>query len=397
MTRLLSLFLILNLISCTKTGSEQMYSLPHWQAEVNKPFKRLVVAISNNENGKLRSEHAPIPSQILKPGHPSSIEFGGPNVLSSYIEILRKRFGNSVVLLDSGRFLKDSANSEDQTAMLKFYKHLNYDGILFTEEEMIHYLSNKKEVKSSNLPFINSNIISLKTKKLLTKDEIWSSRIIEKNGLKIGLIGLTSYEGRKVSTHDSFKGIYFEKPAVTFLDYKNRLKNKGADVVILMASLSTSCKSQLPPKTLNSPRPNWAKIYCDKNNDDLLRFLKRIPKGSLDLLVLTNSNSQLRGYLQDTPVITTPPSSGFIRLAEIFYNEEEKKLVWERSLLHPKIQLCKNFFRVTSDCYLGENLPNYKKRISKLKKSALQIKPAMFLGHEIKPDLSVNSFLPIAR
>ncbi|MBK24154.1 MAG: hypothetical protein CME70_09160 [Halobacteriovorax sp.] len=394
----LSLFILVFLVStCTKKGPSRLYSLPEWKEETSSNYQRLMVAISNNEEGQLRTELAPIPKNIIKPGNPSSIEYGGPSFLSSYVSILRKRFGERLILLDSGRFLKKSVNKEDQNAMLKFYDHLNYDGVLFTEEEVIRFLSNEEELISNKIPFINSNIINLKTKKLLTKGKVTSSKILLKDGLKIGLIGLTSYEGRKVLSHDYFKGIYFEKPAVTFLEYKNYLKKKGADIIILMASLKTECESKLPPKTLNSPRPNWAKIYCKNNKDDLLRFLKRIPRGSLDLLVLTNSDSQLRGYLLDTPVISTPPSSGFLRMVEIFYDKNEKKLIWDKSLLHPKIQLCQNFFKATSDCHINTNFPGYKERARLLKSTALQLMPAIFLGHEVKPDLSVNSFLPIVR
>ncbi len=397
MTKLIFFILIFLSISCTKKGPNRLYSLPDWKEKTDGHQQRLMVAISNNEEGELRTELAPIPKNIIKPGSPSSVEYGGPSFLSSYVSILRKRFGERLILLDSGRFLKKSVNKEDQNAMLKFYNHLNYDGVLFTEEEVIHYLSNQEELALNNIPYINSNIIDLKTKKLLTKGKVTSSTILNKDGLKVGLIGLTSYEGRKVLSHEYFKGIYFEKPAVTFLEYKNILKKKGADIIILMANLKTNCESKLPPKTLSSPRPNWAKIYCQDKKDDLLRFLKRIPRGSLDLLVLTNSNTQLRGYLLDTPVISTPPSSGFLRMVEIFYDKEQKKLIWDKSLLHPKIQLCQSFFKATSDCHINANIPGYTERMRLLKSTALQLMPAIFLGHEVKPDLSVNSFLPIVR
>ncbi len=383
--------------SCTKKKQDPLYSMPTWNPEAGDNLSRFVVAISNNEHGALGSQRAPIPEQILVPGAEHSIEYGGPRVLSGYIDILRKRFKNNLVLLDSGRFIKSSSKIEDIESLRKFYTHLNYDGILFSEEEVIQFLENAKKFNPTKLPFINSNIIDLKTKKLLTRNVEMDSRLITKGDLKIGIIGITSYDGKKIKANDHFKGLYFEKPAVTFLEFKNKLKRKGAEIIILMANLKTSCESKMPPRTLNSPRPSWAKIYCQDSKDDLLRFLKRIPRGSLDLLVLANNQKQLRGFLIDTPVITTPPSSGFISMVEMFYDKNQKKLVWDKSLLHPKIQLCENFFRVTSDCSLTTSAPGYSERLIRLKKSSLQIKPAFFLGIEVKPDLSVNSFLPILK
>ncbi|MFT6068417.1 MAG: hypothetical protein ACJAT2_000184 [Bacteriovoracaceae bacterium] len=371
--------------------------MPSWNPETGNQLSRFVVAISNNEQGGLGSQKAPIPQQILVPGADHSITYGGPRVLSGYIEILRKRFKNNLVLLDSGRFIKSNSNIEDIESLRKFYAHLDYDGILFSEEEVIQFLENAKTFNPAKLPFINSNIIDLKTKKLLTRNVEMDSRLVSKGDLKIGIIGITSYDGKKIKVDDHFKGIYFEKPAVTFLEYKNKLKRKGAEIIILMANLKTSCESKMPPRTLNSPRPSWAKIYCQDSKDDLLRFLKRIPRGSLDLLVLANNEKQLRGFLIDTPVITTPPSSGFLSMVEMFYDKKQKKLVWDKSLLHPKIQLCQNFFSVTSDCSLTTEVPGYKDRLMRLKKSSLQVKPAFFLGLEVKPDLSVNSFLPILK
>lgn len=397
MFKLLTISILLFTFSCNKENQDQVYSLPHWKDHQKAPLEKIAIAISNNEAGKTNSERAPIPSQILVPGLPTSIKFGGPSVLSSYIGILRKRYDNRLVLLDSGRFIKSDSNQEDQDSLLKLYKHLDYDALMFTEEEVIRFMDDPKKITNHALPYINSNIVNLRSKKLLTHKVVRDSIILNKAGVKIGIIGLTTYDGRKVISSDRFKGLYFEKPEITFLEYKNKLKRKGADIIILMANIKTNCESKLPPRTLNSPRPSWAKIYCDDKNDGLLRFLKRIPRGSLDLLVLGNSERQLRGFLLNTPVITTPPSSGYLGMAEIFYDKAAKRLVWDHSLLHPKIQLCENFFKVTSDCYLGDKIPGYNERIKRLKKSALQIKPAMFLGHEIKPDLKVNSFLPIMR
>lgn len=385
------------LSTCTNKKPDPLYSMPYWNPETGNQLSRFVVAISNNEHGKLNSEKAPIPKQILTPGAGQTIAYGGPRVLSSYIEILRKRFKDNLILLDSGRFIKSTSNSEDKESLRKFYSHLNYDGILFSEEEVIQFLENAKEFNRNKLPFINSNIIDLKTKRLLTRNIEMDSRLLIKGNLKIGLIGITSYEGKKIKANEHFKGLYFEKPAVTFLEFKNKLKRKGAEVIILMANLETNCESKMPPRTLNSPRPSWAKIYCQDNKDDLLRFLKRIPRGSLDLLVLGNSSKQLRGFLMDTPVISTPPSAGFLSMVEMFYDKKQKKLVWDKSLLHPKIQLCKSFFKVTSDCSLANEVPGYRDRLTRLKDSSLQIKPAVFLGLEVKPDISVNSFLPILK
>jgi hypothetical protein len=389
--------LLLIIASCTSKKPASLYSMPSWKPDSGSHLTRLVVAISNNEQGKLNSEKAPIPKQILSPGSDHSIEYGGPRVLSSYVSILRKRFKKNLVLLDSGRFIKSSSNREDRESLRKLYAHLNYDGILFSEEEVIQFLDDAKDFNREKLPYINSNIIDLKTKKLLTRNVEMDSRLITKGGIKIGIIGITSYDGKKIKANDHFKGLYFEKPAVTFLEYKNKLKSRGADIIILMANFKTSCESKMPPRTLNSPRPSWAKIYCQDKKDDLLRFLKRIPRGSLDLLILANSSRQLRGFLIDTPVITTPPSAGFLSMVEMFFDKKQKEMVWDKSLLHPKIQLCEKFFKVTSDCSVTREVPGYRERLKRLKKSSLSIEPAIFLGHEVKPDLSVNSFLPILK
>lgn len=383
-------------ISCTKIVNNQLYSQPKWEQNPTN-LKQVVIAITNNEDGLLKSESTPLPNEILRPESASSIKFGGPAFLSSYIDILRKRFSNQLVLLDTGRFLKETSNQEEKTSLIRLYKHLNYDALLFTEEEVVHFLDSERKSLDKELPYINSNIINLRSKKNLTKSVIADSKILVKNGVKIGIIGLTSYEGRKVSTHDSFKGIYFEKPAVTFLEYKNKLKKKGAEVIVLMANLKTSCKSKMPPRTLNSPRPTWAKIHCEDKADHLLKFLKRIPRGSLDLLILANSDYQLRGYLFDTPVVSTPPSSGYMRMVEIFFDKNKKELIWDKSLLHPKLKLCQSFFTATSDCHLGAELDGYKDRLQLIQKSALQNSPAKFLGHEVRADISVLNFLPILR
>ena len=90
------------------------------------------------------------------------------------------------------------------------------------------------EKKFSNIPFVSANIRSAETGELLFKPY----RILIKDGLEIGILGLTNM------VPDTMQSVIMDDYISTGIKYVNELKNK-ADLIILLVNADRASQSSL--------------------------------------------------------------------------------------------------------------------------------------------------------
>jgi 2',3'-cyclic-nucleotide 2'-phosphodiesterase (5'-nucleotidase family) len=156
-----------------------------------------------------------------------------------------RKNGESPLVLDAGDmfFSKTSINinnikSEQHRCenMLKGYEKIGIDAQNVGKYELLAgllYLK-KMENKFSNIPFISANIKSATTGELLFKPY----RIVSKDGLDIGVLGLTNM------VPDTMRSVVMDDYISTGIKYIKELKNK-VDLIILLVNADRTSQSSL--------------------------------------------------------------------------------------------------------------------------------------------------------
>ena len=156
-----------------------------------------------------------------------------------------RKDGEKPLVLDAGDmfFSKTSINIDNIKSekhrcetMLKGYEKIGIDAQNVGRYELLAGLSYLKKIekKFSNIPFISANIKSSGTGELLFEPY----RIVSKDGLDIGILGLTNM------VPDTMRSVIMDDYISTGIKYVNELKNK-VDLIVLLINADRTSQSSL--------------------------------------------------------------------------------------------------------------------------------------------------------
>lgn len=273
--------------------------------------------------------------------------------MKKYINILRERYDDQVLLVDTGDFIANDSNKEVIKDILGHFKSLNYDAIHFSEKEL--KFVNSKVIDQSQSSFLNTNIIDLKKQAPYSSKRISPYVVKKVNGVKVGIMGITTFNNKDARKENYLNGLYFEDPVFSILKARKRLLRKGAKVFVLLVQSHKA--------------------------SDIKTIIKRLPPNAVHAIVSSNP-TMLNDRILDIPVIQNRGKGQYISRVELFYDTKSKKVLSENSIIHTPTKLCSQFFKATLDCHI-ENDEFKEKKIELIKDESYKKEVARFLGIEI--------------
>jgi 2',3'-cyclic-nucleotide 2'-phosphodiesterase (5'-nucleotidase family) len=345
------------LACATRSVPTNVLSHSEWNnIEEEENIKRIVLASTNFFTGSI----SPKTEDFQKAG---IISVGGSETLEKYVGILRSRFEDQVLLVDSGEIINSNVNKRELKVILSHYKKLNFDAVQFSEKEYAKL--NGRTIDRYKTNFINTNIINLKDQGPYSSKYI-SPQIIKKvNGVKVGIMAISTFKNKDVRNNKSLKGIYFEDPVFSILKSRKKLLRKGAKVFVLLMHTHDDCKN----------------ANCSQSIETLEGVIKRLPPNSIHAIV-GSAPLMLHQEISGIPVIQNKGEGKFLSRLELFYNTKTKKLEKDKTIIHKATKLCSKFFEVTNDCHIEEGQYSEKK-MKLIKESENKKVNAKFLGHPI--------------
>ena len=347
-----------------------------------------MVAVINSLKGHIYAQKERHNKAEIINGKLISLTFdvGGGAILSSYFNILKKRYNENLILLDTGNIFKSPTSIGLNETTLKVYDFLEFDAIGFTTNEVRSFLNLKRselELDKMRLPFTNNNIKSIKTHESIKRKGLMPFRIIKLGTAKVGVVSLDFLKNNK-----DINDFYYQDPIFSFMKLKETLKKNKVNFFILMANLNSNCVSEIPfmIKTFKNKKDHALK--CN-DKDPLIEFVKRLPPNSVDLIV-TSTSSFGSGFLNDIPIIQIPGKGKYLGRAEFTFNIQKETIEREKTTVFPATKLCYKFFLKTEDCYL---FSNDVKRFNLVKNSLFQLMPAKYLGYEVQENLELKNLI----
>jgi hypothetical protein len=326
----------------------QLYSQPEWkQAEhgqLGEKEKRLVFVLTHN-----LSQQWSMDSIQFKPNE--TINKGGIQLLTQYVDVLRKKFPGEVVALDSGNLL-----SLENSVIQNIQKNIEYSafnlGQLDLQDEKIKSpIELKAKLQSLNLPFVVSNLYDINTQAPIEWKNIHTTKIIEKNGVKVGLIGLVSPSVTKKMKIEQFRGLHFDLVEKNVLKYSRYLKRMGAQMIVVMLSTESECGIKVAKaKSLIHDRVNFdpkASDICEESQ--IVNLIKKMPSDTVDLYLLSGGSTKFVNFLDSTPVIRPLVNEKSFAYVEIIMKDQ--KVLTDKTIIHQPIILCDSFNSVSEDCF----------------------------------------------
>jgi 5'-nucleotidase/UDP-sugar diphosphatase len=187
--------------------------------------EELVILHTNDFHGRIVSQNQKIFEKY-------EYEVAGAEYISSIINNIRTQEKN-VLLLDAGDFIAGTiySNLSYGQSVVDFYNYLNYDAITLGNHEFDfgyeQFLNIVKNLKMSVL-CANANPLFKYTKPYI---------IINKNNLKIAVIGLLTPETEKITMPKALNNHKILDPIETLNKYKSEILSNNPDLIIALTHL----------------------------------------------------------------------------------------------------------------------------------------------------------------
>jgi 5'-nucleotidase len=371
MNRLLSSLICLSLLSCKTT--EVVVEAPKAPAPI-----KLTIVGTNDVHGWVLGQKEKFPK--------GDIKFGGVAAFSSYLKILREQNPDGVILVDAGDLFQGTliSNLTEGAVVIDAFNRLKYDAATIGNHEFDYGPSGpisavtpgldafgalKERVKQAKFPLLSTNIYDAYSSERPNWLPADGTVIVERNGIKIGLFGLTTPTTPSVTLPTNVASLRFGDLATESLTASKNLRERGAQIVIAIVHAGGKCADVAHPEDLSS---------CDTDSGEIFEMMKGLPDGTLDAVVAGHTHQQMGHFINGTPVIESWALGRYFGTIELSYNPTTKRVLPLLTRIHSGIEICETYDAEWKTCDVRKLKP---------KGDAVNPVPAVFMGKPIEKDI----------
>jgi 2',3'-cyclic-nucleotide 2'-phosphodiesterase (5'-nucleotidase family) len=230
---------------------------------------------------------------------------------AGYLRNLRAARAGAVVVLDAGDMFQGTleSNLAEGAPVVDAYNALGYSGAAIGNHEFDFGPVGpapsptspkddprgalKARAAQARFPFLAANIVDKATRKPVAWPNVVPSKLIDVDGIKVGLVGVTTASAARSSLPANITGLAFEPLETAITREARRLRARGAKVVVAVAHEGGACQSFDDPDVLAS---------CDARSE-IFSVAARLPKGSVDAIVAGHTHQAVAQRLAGIPII----------------------------------------------------------------------------------------------
>jgi 2',3'-cyclic-nucleotide 2'-phosphodiesterase/3'-nucleotidase/5'-nucleotidase len=195
-------------------------------------------------------------------------------------------------------------------------------------------------IKKAKFPILGANIIDAQTGKRVDWTQPYV--IVEKDGLKIGIIGFATPQTTTTTKSTNIEGLSFVNPVPLAKELSAELRAKGVDIIMVT--------SHLP----GEQNQKSAEIISE-----LADLAKSTGNGTLDAIVGGHSHMRVAGIVNGIPVVEAQSWLYAVGHIQLFVDKATKQVVSSNaSLLETYTNL------TTADADIHQTVEDYKAKIS---------------------------------
>ncbi|MEZ4387431.1 MAG: bifunctional UDP-sugar hydrolase/5'-nucleotidase [Candidatus Krumholzibacteriia bacterium] len=216
---------------------------------------RLHVIWTNDVHGHI----APEPARFMNPEFPPPL--GGAPAAATYIKRVRAEAataGEAVLLMDVGDMFQGTpiGTKTEGRAVIDYYNAIGYDFAVPGNHDFdLGREVTERLARASRFPWLAANLVEKDTGRVV--DWCVPTLMIEREGVKIGVIGIITPGTKHMSFPQNIAGLDFLPMAATVAKYRDELKRQGADLILL------AIHEGLP----YDPQQGWAAIAGAEETD----------------------------------------------------------------------------------------------------------------------------------
>ena len=259
---------------------------------------------------------------------------GGMEAIAAYFQLLREKYADSLLLLDAGDIYQGSLISylSEGAAVIDFYNEVGYQAAVIGNHEFDfgpvgpHIVAMgpredslgalKQRLRQARFPFLAANIYHKAEGKPVSWDNLFPYVVLERRGVKVGIIGLAAQNTALVTLPANVKTLEFMPLLSTLRKILPEVRAKGASVIIVLAHAGIDRGDKGAPI---GPAA------------ELARALK---PGEVDLIVTGHDHATFADKVNGIPVIQSLPKGVSFMRADLKVDATTGKVLPEQTVLH---------------------------------------------------------------
>lgn len=282
--------------------------------------------------------------------------YGGVSLQYSFLEVLRREWGDRLLYFDSGDKFQGGVEStfSNGSIMSQFYNFAKLDLSVLGNHEFDNTLEFLKDkLTEINSTCLTTNLYSVETKEYLQLPHSQKSKIFElQGGIRIGVIGYTpDYK----YSDETYKVIEFKKFEVIIEEAKRlkELKDAGKiDAIILMIHEGLLyCKDiTFDINVFFNKTKRQYKDHC--RGTALTDLLEGEGKDLIDAVVGGHVHQPGYYWVNDIPIVHSSDKGRYFQL--LYLPFKERTLVKDKIVIEGPVPVCERISEKTKRCEFSD-------------------------------------------
>ena len=289
---------------------------------------------------------------------------GGLSVFGGYLQNLRaarNADGGAVLLLDAGDTFQATtstmrgleSNLSEGGVVVDAYNALGYDALAIGNHDFEFGALDangrgdlrgalKAAAARAKFPFLAANILDADGKPLAWPN-VRPSTIVEAAGVRVGLIGVMTVDGFRMTLAANVGGLS-TAPLAPAVDREARqLRQQGADIVVLVSHAGGWCDDTSNPLDLST---------CG-DDSEIFDLVRALPQGTLQAIVAGHTHLPMAHVFQGVPITSVPEGGIQFGRTDLTIETATRRVVAVRPF--PPRNICLRENVATGDCQAEVN------------------------------------------
>lgn len=311
---------------------------------------RLTVVGTNDLHGWVQPHEARLPNG-------TEVRSGGAAVFSSQLARLRQENPGGVILVDAGDRFQGTlvANLSEGEAVIAAYNALGYDAAAVGNHEFDYGPSGRRSVAlepsddplgalaaraaQAQFPFLARNVYRRAAGAGLPFLAQRGLAVVERKGVKIGLVGLLTPTTPAVTNPVNVSGLRFTDMADEARSAAAELRAMGAEVLVALVHAGGAC-SGTDPRSLAG---------CDAHSE-IFELLRALPEHTFDALVAGHTHGRLGHFAFGTALLESGSYGTHFGTIDLAVDPVTRRVIDGETRIRAELPICAEVFERTGDC-----------------------------------------------
>jgi 2',3'-cyclic-nucleotide 2'-phosphodiesterase (5'-nucleotidase family) len=271
-----------------------------------------------------------------------------PSLAGHLANLRASRSVDDVLLLDGGDMFQGTleSNLNEGAAVVEAYNHMGYLAAAVGNHEFDFGPAGDRSVPKdpqddargalkaraaqARFPFMAANVIDSASGKPLSWPGFAPSMLVERAGVRIGVIGVTTESTPRTTMASNFAGLTMAPLAKTIADQAARLRQRGAQVVLVASHAGGKCRDLDDPTDTGSCEPD----------EEIFEAAAALPPGAVDVIVAGHTHQGVAHEVSGVAVVQAfANGAAFSRVDLVVDPSRQGRAVVERRIHAPRF-LC---------------------------------------------------------